>query len=172
MKQIDKLNRFSRKNNTFIRTYLSGLKEVELDANFRILIPKDLMIFANLKKDIVFSSSLNMIEVWSKDNYEKSIKSSLNNFPDLVEDVMGGPEKMNRYHIPVMLEESIDALNIINNGIYVDAKFGSGGHSKNIRKIKERKLYAFDKDGDSNKNFLKDDRFKLFISDYKYISNI
>ena len=93
MKQIDKLNRFSRKNNTFIRTYLSGLKEVELDANFRILIPKDLMIFANLKKDIVFSSSLNMIEVWSKDNYEKSIKSSLNNFPDLVEDVMGGPEK-------------------------------------------------------------------------------
>ena len=45
------------------------------------------------KKDIVFSSSLNMIEVWSKDNYEKSIKSSLNNFPDLVEDVMGGTEK-------------------------------------------------------------------------------
>ena len=55
--------------------------------------PKDLMIFANLKKDIVFSSSLNMIEVWSKDNYEKSIKSSLKNFPDLVEDVMGGTEK-------------------------------------------------------------------------------
>ena len=72
---------------------MSGLKEVELDANFRILIPKDLMIFANLKKDIVFSSSLNMIEVWSKDNYEKSIKSSLKNFPDLVEDVMGGTEK-------------------------------------------------------------------------------
>ena len=93
MEQIDKLNRFSRKNNTFIRTYLSGLKEVELDANFRILIPKDLMAFANLKKDVVFSSSLNMIEVWSKDNYEKSIKSSLKNFPDLVEDVMGETEK-------------------------------------------------------------------------------
>ena len=65
-----------------------------------------------------------------------------------------------------MLKESIDALNIINNGIYVDATFGGGGHSKKIlEKLKKGKLYAFDKDGDSNKNFLKDDRFKLFISD-------
>ena len=68
--------------------------------------------------------------------------------------------------MPVMLKESIDALNIINNGIYVDATFGGGGHSKKIlEKLKKGKLYAFDKDGDSNKNFLKDDRFKLFISD-------
>ena len=73
--------------------------------------------------------------------------------------------------MPVMLKESIDALNIINNGIYVDATFGGGGHSKKIlEKLKKGKLYAFDKDGDSNKNILKDDRFKLFISDYKYIS--
>ena len=93
MEQIDKLNRFSRKNNTFIRTYLSGLKEVELDNNFRILIPKDLIAYANFDKEIVFSSSLNMIEVWSKDNYEKSIKSSLKNFPDLVEDVMVDTKK-------------------------------------------------------------------------------
>ena len=78
---------------------------------------------------------------------------------------------MNKYHEPVMLNESIDALNVINNGIYVDATFGGGGHSKKIlEKLKKGKLYAFDKDKDSNKNFLVDDRFKLFISDYKYIS--
>ena len=70
-----------------------------------------------------------------------------------------------------MLNESIDALNVVHNGIYVDATFGGGGHSKKIlEKLKKGKLYAFDKDIDSNKNFLKDDRFKLFISDYKYIS--
>ena len=75
---------------------------------------------------------------------------------------------MNKYHEPVMLDESIDALNVTHNGIYVDATFGGGGHSKKIlEKLKKGKLYAFDKDGDSNKNFLKDDRFKLFISDYK-----
>ena len=78
---------------------------------------------------------------------------------------------MNKYHEPVMLNKSIDALNVTHNGIYVDATFGGGGHSKKIlEKLKKGKLYAFDKDGDSNKNFLNDDRFKLFISDYKYIS--
>ena len=78
---------------------------------------------------------------------------------------------MNKYHEPVMLNKSIDALNVTHNGIYVDATFGGGGHSKKIlEKLKKGKLYAFDKDGDSNKNFLKDDRFKLFISDYKYIT--
>ena len=78
---------------------------------------------------------------------------------------------MNKYHKPVMLNESIDALNVIHNGIYVDATFGGGGHSKKIlENLKTGKLYAFDKDIDSNKNFLNDDRFKLFISDYKYIS--
>ena len=78
---------------------------------------------------------------------------------------------MNKYHEPVMLNESIDALNVVNDGVYVDATFGGGGHSKKIlEKLKRGKLYAFDKDIDSNKNHLKDDRFKLFISDYKYIS--
>ena len=78
---------------------------------------------------------------------------------------------MNKYHEPVMLNESIDALNVVHDGVYVDATFGGGGHSKKIlEKLKRGKLYAFDKDIDSNKNHLKDDRFKLFISDYKYIS--
>ena len=53
-----------------------------------------------------------------------------------------------------MLNESIDALNVTHNGIYVDATFGGGGHSKKIlEKLKKGKLYAFDKDIDSNKNF-------------------
>lgn len=70
-----------------------------------------------------------------------------------------------------MLNESIDALNIIQNGVYVDATFGGGGHSKKIlEKLKKGNLYAFDKDLDSKKNSFKDDRFKLFISDYKYMS--
>ena len=77
---------------------------------------------------------------------------------------------MNKYHVPVLLKQSVDALCVKENGVYVDATFGGGGHSKEILKsIKGGKLYAFDKDEDAQKNNFFDERFKLFKSDYKYI---
>ena len=87
--QVNQLNRFIKKNNDFIRSYMSGLKIVNLDSSSRILIPKDLIVFAGLEKQIVLSSSVNIIEVWDKKEYEISVSKSLKNFGDLAEEVMG-----------------------------------------------------------------------------------
>ena len=87
--QVNQLNRFVKKNNDFIRSYMSGLKIVHADSSSRLLIPKDLLEYAGLEKQIVLSSSVNIIEVWDKNEYEKSVSKSLENFGDLAEDVMG-----------------------------------------------------------------------------------
>ena len=87
--QVNQLNRFVKKNNDFIRSYMSGLKIVHADSSSRILIPKDLLDFAGLEKQIVLSSSVNIIEVWDKKEYEKSVSKSLKKFGELAEEVMG-----------------------------------------------------------------------------------
>ncbi len=87
--QVNKLNRFLKKNNDFIRSYMAGLKVVYIDSSSRLLIPKDLLHFAGLQKKIVLSSSVNMVEIWDKEQYELSIAETLQNFGSLAEDVMG-----------------------------------------------------------------------------------
>ena len=89
VRQVNKLNRFVKKNNDFIRSYMAGLKVVEIDGSGRFLIPKDLLAFAGLEKEIVLSSSVNMIEIWDKTRYESSVSETLKDFGDLAEDVMG-----------------------------------------------------------------------------------
>jgi len=91
--QVNKLNRFLKKNNDFIRSYMSGLKVVNVDGSGRFLIPKDLFLFAKLDKEIVLSSSVNMIEIWDKDQYETSVTDTLKGFGDLAEEVMGNQPK-------------------------------------------------------------------------------
>ena len=68
------------------------------------------------------------------------------------------------YHLPVLLRETIDALNIVPDGIYVDCTFGGGGHSKEILKRlgEHGKLFAFDQDADAAKNLPKDDRIMQY----------
>ena len=68
---------------------MAGLKVVDVDNSGRFLIPKDLLVFAGLQKEIVLSSSVNMIEIWDKIRYESSVSKTLKDFPNLVEDVMG-----------------------------------------------------------------------------------
>ena len=87
--QVNKLNRFVKKNNDFIRSYMAGLKMVEVDGSGRFLIPKDLISFAGLQKEIVLSSSVNMIEIWDKERYESSVAETLKDFGNLAEEVMG-----------------------------------------------------------------------------------
>ena len=87
--QVNKLNRFVKKNNDFIRSYMAGLKVVDVDVSGRFLIPKDLLLFASLEKEIVLSSSVNMIEIWDKNRYESSVSETLKDFGDLAENVMG-----------------------------------------------------------------------------------
>ena len=98
--QVNQLNRFIKKNNDFIRSYMSGLKIINLDSSSRILIPKDLIVFAGLEKQIVLSSSVNIIEVWDKKEYEISVSKSLKNFGDLAEEVMGDNSYLSDDDIP------------------------------------------------------------------------
>lgn len=89
MIKINKLNKFVKKNNDFIRRFTAGVKVVEIDALGRLLVPKDLTAFAQISKDIVLSSAVNIIEIWDKDLYEKAIDDSVIDFANLAEDVMG-----------------------------------------------------------------------------------
>ena len=89
MQKINKLNRFVKKNNDFIRRFTAGVRVIEIDATGRLLIPKDLAVFASVSKDIVLSSAVNIIEIWDKDLYEKAIDDSVGDFADLAEEVMG-----------------------------------------------------------------------------------
>ena len=91
--KVNKLNRFKKKNNDFIRRFTAGLKFIELDNTGRLLIPKELTEFANIKREIVLSSSVNIIEIWDKSKYEKTIDDSKSDFAQLAEEVMGDDEK-------------------------------------------------------------------------------
>lgn len=95
MSEVNKLNRFVKKNNDFIRLFTAGVKILETDSNARLQIPKDLINFANISKNVVISCSVNMIEVWDKDHYEQVLKDATSDFADLAEEVMGNIEKEN-----------------------------------------------------------------------------
>ena len=90
MEGVNKLNRFRKKNNDFIRRFTAGVKVVELDASGRLLIPKDLSAFSGISKNVVVASAVNIIEIWDKDKYEKAIDDATGDFADLAEEVMGG----------------------------------------------------------------------------------
>ncbi|MFC4739055.1 division/cell wall cluster transcriptional repressor MraZ [Flavobacterium ponti] len=90
MAKINKLNRFVKKNNDFIRRFTAGVKVVEIDATGRLLIPKDLIAFGQIEKDLVLSSAINIIEIWDKTLYENAIENATDDFADLAEEVMGG----------------------------------------------------------------------------------
>ncbi|SFF79952.1 MULTISPECIES: division/cell wall cluster transcriptional repressor MraZ [Salegentibacter] len=92
MQKINGLNRFKKKNNDFIRKFQAGVKMVEVDSNGRLLIPKDLVAFAGISKEIVLSSAVNIIEIWDKDKYENTIDETSDDFAELAEEVMGNDD--------------------------------------------------------------------------------
>jgi len=92
MKRMNGLNRFKKKNNDFIRRFTAGVKTVEVDTNGRLLIPKDLVGFAGIEKEIVLSSAINIVEIWDKDKYEQTLEDSSDDFADLAEEVMGNDD--------------------------------------------------------------------------------
>lgn len=81
--------------------------------------------------------------------------------------------KADGYHIPVMLKQSVDGLNIREGGIYVDVTFGGGGHSREIlsRIGDNGRLYSFDQDADAETNIIDDNRFTFVRSNFRYIKN-
>lgn len=78
-----------------------------------------------------------------------------------------------QYHIPVMLNECIEGLNIKPEGVYIDLTFGGGGHSKAIiQRLSEKgSLYAFDQDSDAIKNALDDERFTMIEDNFSNLTN-
>ncbi|WP_271406931.1 16S rRNA (cytosine(1402)-N(4))-methyltransferase RsmH [Tenacibaculum soleae] len=76
------------------------------------------------------------------------------------------------YHSPVLLKESVDALNIKEDGVYVDVTFGGGGHSREIlsRLGEKGRLFAFDQDPDAQQNKINDDRFVLIGENFRFIT--
>ena len=77
------------------------------------------------------------------------------------------------YHIPVLLQESIEGMNLQPNGIYVDMTFGGGGHSKEILRqgTPSIRLFSFDQDADAEKNIVDDSRFTFVRSNFRYLYN-
>jgi 16S rRNA (cytosine1402-N4)-methyltransferase len=76
------------------------------------------------------------------------------------------------YHIPALLKESIDGLNIQPDGIYVDVTFGGGGHSREIlNRLKTGKLVAFDQDEDAGLNIPADEKFLFLNQNFRFLKN-
>ncbi len=77
------------------------------------------------------------------------------------------------YHVPVLLNESVEGMNLQPGGIYVDVTFGGGGHSKEIlrRMDYDSHLYSFDQDEDAEKNIVNDTRFTFVRSNFRYLYN-
>lgn len=80
---------------------------------------------------------------------------------------------MSLYHIPALLHESVNGLNIRPDGVYVDVTFGGGGHSKEILKRlgKNGKLLAFDQDDDACQNIIQASRFTFVKSNFRFLKN-
>ena len=77
------------------------------------------------------------------------------------------------YHVPVLLRQSVEGLVVDPDGVYVDATFGGGGHSREIVSLLSNKghLYGFDQDADAMNNKIDDDRFTFVYSNFRYMSN-
>lgn len=77
------------------------------------------------------------------------------------------------YHVPVLMKDSVDGLDIKPDGIYVDVTFGGGGHSREIlsRLGSEGHLYSFDQDADAERNIVDDPRFTFVRSNFRYLKN-
>ena len=93
MTKINKLNRFVKKNADFIRRFTAGVKLIELDGTGRMLVTKDLIDFAVIKKEVVLTVTMNnIIEIWDKEKYYNDVINSEEDFGELAQDVMGDIE--------------------------------------------------------------------------------
>lgn len=88
-KKVAGLNQFVKKNRMFARKFISGATQLELDAVGRILLPKPLMEYAEVGKEVVLFAYGNKIEIWDKAKYDAELSMGDDEFADLAEDVMG-----------------------------------------------------------------------------------
>lgn len=89
---LNKLNMYNRKNAEFVTKFMAGVKPAELDGTGRLLIPKDLLKYGEITKEIVLTSVVNRLEIWDKAAYENAVDYDPDDFASLAEDVMGDLE--------------------------------------------------------------------------------
>lgn len=88
-KEVNQLNTYNRKNLAFIRYFYRGALEVEMDSADRVLIPRKLLEYADIEKEVVIFAYNDRMELWSKSSYEQLLAEEPENFLDLAEEVMG-----------------------------------------------------------------------------------
>lgn len=86
--EVNQLNMYVRKNREFVRYFYRGATEIFPDGSFRLLIPKPLLEYSGIKKDLVLFAYANRIEIWDKARYEGLLTDEPDNFPSLAEEVM------------------------------------------------------------------------------------
>ena len=91
--QVNRLNQYNRKNREFMRNFYRGATELTLDNANRLLLPKSLLIYAGIVRDVVLFAFSNRIEVWAKDRYETLWTDETADFSTLAEEVMGKQDK-------------------------------------------------------------------------------
>lgn len=96
---IDKLNIFIKKNRDFVRHFYRGVTDLTLDGANRLLLPKSLLEYAGIQKDIVLFAYINRIEIWDKDKYNNRLDDEPEGYSTLAEEVMGDKETGESYEI-------------------------------------------------------------------------
>lgn len=87
--EVNRLNLYNRKNREFVRYFYRGATELELDSTNRLLLPKSLLEYASIDKDVVLFAFSNRIEIWAKNLYEGLLTDEPEDFASLAEEVMG-----------------------------------------------------------------------------------
>ena len=94
MMKIVAKNQFSRNYDTFLRNFLAGSQEVSIEEHGRVQIPKPLISFAQIKKEVVLASAINRIEIWDKARYEAVLQDGQDVYADLAEAIFSDNDKL------------------------------------------------------------------------------
>ena len=91
--EVNRLNLYNRKNRNFTRYFYRGASELTLDSANRLLLPKTLLSYAGIRRDVILFAFSNRIEVWAKDKYESLMTDEPEDFAQLAEEVMDKPDR-------------------------------------------------------------------------------
>ena len=94
MMKIVAKNQFSRNYDTFLRNFLAGSQEVSIEEHGRVQIPKTLISFAQIKKEVVLASAINRIEIWDKARYEAVLQEGQDVYADLAEAIFSDNDQL------------------------------------------------------------------------------
>ncbi|MEO0585395.1 MAG: division/cell wall cluster transcriptional repressor MraZ [Bacteroidota bacterium] len=93
LKRLQSRNQYVKKNRAFLRMFLNGATRITLDGNGRVLVPKRLMEFAGLDKELILLAQINKVEIWDKASYDQLMDDPEFDFEALAEEVMGDIEE-------------------------------------------------------------------------------